>query len=91
MYAIVKNVVTPAINSVLKLVLFFLYSKYLSNINPPIAVITLILKKNPFKILKNLELQLIRHFSVYKICVYSKMSCNEYKIFIFNIDNNFAA
>ena len=39
MYAIVKNVVTPAITSVLKSVLCFLYSKYLSNINPPSCLI----------------------------------------------------
>ena len=35
MYAIVKKVVTPAMTSVLKSVLCFLYSKYLSNIEPP--------------------------------------------------------
>ena len=34
-YAIVRNVVTPAITSVLKLVLCFLYSKYLFNIERP--------------------------------------------------------
>ena len=37
MYAIVRKVVTPAITSVLKFVLCFLYSKYLFNImNPPV-------------------------------------------------------
>ena len=35
MYAMVKKVVTPAITSVLKSVLCFLYSKYLSSIIPP--------------------------------------------------------
>ena len=34
--AIVKNVVVPAITSVLKSVLCFLYSKYFSSIYPPI-------------------------------------------------------
>jgi hypothetical protein len=34
-YAIVRNVVTPAITSVLKFVLCFLYSKYFSIIDEP--------------------------------------------------------
>ena len=75
MYAIVRNVVTPAITSVLKFVLCFLYSKYFSSIKPPNkSAYNDSLDKSLKKTAANIKLQPVINISVYKVVRYSTFS-----------------